>query len=58
MFTANDAYVRGYELYIPEDCVASIEEDGNEQSLAHMRRVLRADISSSRALDLERLAQR
>jgi nicotinamidase-related amidase len=58
MFTANDAYVRGYELYIPEDCVASIEKDANEESLQHMHRVLRANITSSTELDLARLTQR
>jgi nicotinamidase-related amidase len=58
MFTANDAYVRGYELYIPEDCVASIEKDANAESLQHMHRVLRANITSSTELDLARLTQR
>jgi nicotinamidase-related amidase len=56
LFTANDAYVRGYELYVPEDCVASIDPDSNDQSLQHMHRVLRANISSSTELDLEHLA--
>ncbi len=56
MFTANDAYVRGYELYIPEDCVASIEKDANEQTLQHMRRALCANISPSTELDLQRIA--
>lgn len=58
MFTANDAYVRDYELYIPQDCTASIEKDSNEQTLQHMHRVLGADISPSTELNLERLAQR
>lgn len=58
MFTASDAYVRGYKLYIPKDCVASIEQDSNEQTLQHMHRVLRADISASTALDLKHLTQR
>jgi nicotinamidase-related amidase len=57
MFTAHDAYVRGHELYIPRDCVASIEKDSNEQTLAHMARVLRANISASTALDLDRLGK-
>jgi nicotinamidase-related amidase len=58
MFTANDAYVRGYELYIPQDCTASIEEESRKETLQHMHRVLNADISPSTELDLERLAQR
>lgn len=57
MFTASDAYVRGYELYIPQDCVASIEKDTNERTLQHMHRVLRADTSPSPEINLKRLAQ-
>jgi nicotinamidase-related amidase len=56
MFTATDAYVRGYELYIPSDCVASIDPNSNEQTLKHMHRVLGARIDSSTELDLKRLA--
>lgn len=56
LFTANDAYVRGYDLCVPVDCVASIDRDSNEQSLHHMHRVLRADISSSTEIDLGVLA--
>jgi nicotinamidase-related amidase len=56
MFTATDAYVRGYELYLPSDCVASIDPDSKEQTLKHMHRVLGAHIESSTELDLKRLA--
>ncbi|MBA2491298.1 MAG: cysteine hydrolase [Gammaproteobacteria bacterium] len=52
LFTANDAYVREYELCVPADCVASIDPELNEQSLRHMRSVLRADIALSTELDL------
>jgi nicotinamidase-related amidase len=57
MFTANDAYMRGYQIYIPEDCVASIDDESNAQTLQHMHRVLRADISLSADFDLERIVR-
>jgi len=46
LFTANDAYVRGYELCVPADCVASIDRDSNAQSLA--RGYLGANSTSGR----------
>jgi nicotinamidase-related amidase len=52
LFTANDAYMRGYELYIPADCVAAVEKQQNDYALKYMERVLKADIRSSAKLDL------
>ena len=42
MFTAHDAYVRGYKLWIPSDCVAAARPQYTRASLEHMRRVLKA----------------
>ena len=45
MFTAHDAYLRKYALWIPGDCVAS-EQDGHRRTaLRYMARVLDADIT-------------
>lgn len=44
-FTASDAYMRGYKLWIPSDCVASNSIAENEIALNHMKTVLKADIS-------------
>lgn len=52
-FTANDAYMRGYKLYIPSDCTASNSREENEEALHLMNRVLKADTSTSDQLDLE-----
>jgi nicotinamidase-related amidase len=52
LFTANDAYVRDLELYIPPDCVAAGNPTHTEQALAYMQRVLKADITPSVALEL------
>lgn len=47
-FTAMDAYLRGYELWIPADCTASERESDKRASLEYMQRVLRADIRPAR----------
>lgn len=55
LFTANDAYMRDYRIYVPSDCVASESSDRNQEAVALMQRVLKADISLSTDLDLDRL---
>ncbi|HWN09659.1 MAG TPA: isochorismatase family cysteine hydrolase [Pyrinomonadaceae bacterium] len=55
LFTANDAYMRDFNLYIPADCVVSETKEENEYALAQMEKVLKADITTSTDLDLEAL---
>ncbi len=43
LFTANDAYMRDYELLVPEDCCVSNTPRENEDALALMRKFLKAD---------------
>jgi len=52
LFTANDAYMRDFKLFIPSDCVVSIDKEDNEYALRQMEEVLKADITSARELDL------
>jgi nicotinamidase-related amidase len=47
LFTANDAYMRDYDLLIPADCIASINPAENEYALRQMQEVLKADIRPS-----------
>jgi nicotinamidase-related amidase len=47
LFTANDAYLRDYELIVPSDCTASIRTEENEYALQQMEQVLKADIRPS-----------
>jgi nicotinamidase-related amidase len=56
LFTANDAYMRDFNLVIPADCVVSNTEEENQHALELMKRVLKADISPSSELNLESLA--
>jgi nicotinamidase-related amidase len=55
LFTANDAYMRDFNLYVPADCVASISAEENLRALAYMQRVVKADIRPSVELDLVKL---
>ena len=58
LFTANDAYMRDFELVIPSDCAASADPDANAQALKIMEKHLKADITPSEELDLEKLLSR
>jgi nicotinamidase-related amidase len=58
LFTANDAYMRDFNLVIPRDCVASNTEEENEHALKLMEQVLKADITPSTELNFEELKQR
>ena len=53
LFTANDAYMRGFDVIVPADCVASESEKGNAYALRHMARLLKASISTARDLSFE-----
>ncbi len=53
LFTAHDAYMRDLHIYVPRDCIASNTTELNEQALAHMEQVLKADITASEALDID-----
>ncbi|HZR81814.1 MAG TPA: isochorismatase family cysteine hydrolase [Candidatus Binatia bacterium] len=55
LFTANDAYMRGFRVVVPSDCVASERAEDNEHALRHMGRLLKADTSASTDLDFDRL---
>jgi nicotinamidase-related amidase len=58
LFTASDAYMRDFNLIIPEDCVASADAEENEHALEHMRRVLKADTRLSEEIDFAELQRR
>ena len=58
LFTANDAYMRDYGLFVPSDCVASNSEEDRNYSLRQMKAILKADIRQSTELDLGTLKER
>ena len=54
LFTANDAYMRDFELLVPSDCTASNTAQENREALTLMRKFLKADTRPSRKLRLPR----
>jgi nicotinamidase-related amidase len=56
LFTANDAYMRDYQLVVPPDCVAAIDPEEGAHALRRMHAILEADTRPSIDLDLERIA--
>ena len=54
LFTANDAYMRDYDLIIPSDCTVSNTAEENRQALALMKKFLKADTRPSTKLRLPR----
>jgi nicotinamidase-related amidase len=50
LFTANDAYMRDYQIVVPSDCVISNTETENRRALELMRKFLKADIRLARAI--------
>ena len=57
LFTANDAYMRDYKIFVPSDCVVSNTEEENAHALKQMETVLKADTSRGAELDLDGLCR-
>jgi nicotinamidase-related amidase len=57
LFTAADAYMRGFKIFVPRDCSAANQQSYHEQTLELMERVLKADLTPSDELDLYTLAE-
>lgn len=57
LFTANDAYMHDYRLFVPSDCVAANDANDNQYALDQMKNLLKADIrlSSEIAFDGRRI---
>jgi nicotinamidase-related amidase len=47
LFTANDAYMRGFELHIPSDCVAAVKPAYSKRAMEFIERVLKTDTRPS-----------
>ncbi|SIS40164.1 cysteine hydrolase family protein [Salimicrobium flavidum] len=58
LFTANAAYMRGYDLWVPEDTAASEYKEDNDNALKIVRRSLQADISSTKDYSIDDFMQK
>jgi nicotinamidase-related amidase len=56
LFSASDAFMRDFCLWIPADCVASIDPGHNRRALEEMARLFDADLTDSTRLVLSRSA--
>jgi nicotinamidase-related amidase len=45
LFSANDAYMRDFEIIVPPDCTASEDAEENQRVLLLMQRVLKAELT-------------
>lgn len=54
LFSANDAYMRGFELHIPRDCVAAVKPSHHKQTIDFIKRVLKADVRPSTELSFSK----
>ena len=57
LFTASDAYMRDFNLLVPQDCIASETEADNQHVLAYMAKVLKADTRPSTDIDFKTIAR-
>jgi nicotinamidase-related amidase len=58
LFTANDAYMRDYNLIVPRDCTVSNTTAENDAALALMRKFLKAETPLGRNIHLRARAGR
>jgi len=58
LFTANDAYMRDFNLFVPRDCTVSNTKKENESALRLMKKFLKADTRSSSKIVLRGVQKR
>lgn len=58
LFTANDGYLRGLEIFVPADCCAALAKRRHTDALGQMRRTLKANTVASVQIDFDRLLQK
>ena len=58
LFTANDAYMRDYNIVVPADCIVSNTGSENDHALEQIERVLKGTVTPSDQLDLAELVAR
>jgi len=58
LYTANDAYMRDFRLFVPRDCTASEQKEANDYALEQMKHCLKADIRIAARIPLRDLLAR
>jgi nicotinamidase-related amidase len=57
LFTANDGYMRGYQIVVPSDCVASNTQAETDHVIKHMQKALKADVRLSTEIDFSQFVR-
>ena len=55
LFTANDAHMRGYSLWVPQDCVASNSARENTFAIHQVRSIMKARTANSASVPLSKI---
>lgn len=55
LFSANDAYMRDFNLFVPRNCICSNTREENEYALQQMEKILRVDTRPSAEIGFEKL---
>jgi nicotinamidase-related amidase len=58
LFTANDAYMRDFNLFVPADCTVSNTKRENDSALGLMKKFLKADTRLSSGIVLRKTQKR
>jgi nicotinamidase-related amidase len=58
LFTANDAYMRDFNLFVPSDCTVSNTKEENDSALGLMKKFLKTDTPSSSGILLRTTQKR
>ena len=58
LFTANDAYLRHYQLIVPCDCIASNTQEENLAALRQMEHILKAETSPAAELQFKKFIEK
>jgi len=58
LFTANDAYMRDFNLFVPLDCTVSNTKKENDSALVLMKTFLKADTRSSSRIALRAIQKK
>jgi nicotinamidase-related amidase len=52
LFTAHDAYMRGFKIIVPTDCTAAIDDKHHDYAIELLKRIADADIRPSGEIEL------
>ena len=52
LFTAHDAYMRGFEIIVPHDCCGAVDPEHHKQTIGLLERVVKADVRPAAEIDI------